>query len=242
MLGWQDVRQTYRRSPIGPFWVTITTGVQIVTMGFVFGLLFKIPYHDYLPYLAIGILVWNFMSAAILDSSTVFVNLSELVKQIKLPVYVYVIRLLWRAFVIFLHNIVLIPIMFLVLQVQFTWLMFMALVGIFLVVINLAWIIVALGIVATRYRDFAQLTASLLTVLFYVTPVMWKKEGLALSRGAFLVEYNPFSIYLSLIREPLLGAEPPIQNWIGSVLLAIVGWAIAGIILKRYAHRVVYWL
>lgn len=242
MLGWQDVRQSYRRSPIGPFWVTITTGILITTMGFVFGLLFKIPYRDYLPYLALGILVWNFISAVISEASQVFIGAADLVKQIKLPIYVYVTRLIWRSFVIFLHNIVLIPILFLILQVPISWTMTLSLLGLILVLINMAWIVVALGIVATRYRDFSQLTASFLTVFFYLTPVMWKRESLDASVVEILVKYNPFSVFLSLIRDPLLGEVPMLRTWITAALMALIGWGLATLISWRYSKRVVFWL
>lgn len=242
MLGWQDVRQTYRRSPIGPFWVTITTGILITTIGFVFGILFKIPYKDYLPYLALGILIWNFVSAVIAEASTMFVNAAELVKQIKLPIYVHVIRLMWRSFVVFLHNIVIIPVLFLILQVPISWTVILSLFGLVIVLANLSWIVVALGIVATRYRDFNQLTTSFLAVFFYVTPIMWKKEGLDFSMASVLVEFNPFSVFLALIREPFLGQVPTLQAWLSGLAYAVVGWLIAAFIARRYSHRVVYWL
>lgn len=242
MLGWQDVRQTYRRSPIGPFWVTITTGVLITTMGFVFGLLFKIPYQDYLPYLAIGILTWNLMSSIISDASNLFLGSADLVRQIKLPVYVYVLRLVWRAFIIFLHNIVILPILFLALQVPVSWAILLSLPGFLLVVANLTWVVVALGIVATRYRDFNQLTVSFLNVLFYLTPVMWKKDGIESPAVNFILYYNPFSMYLSLIRDPLLGGVPTFRTWAFAGATALVGWGFALLIARRYASRVVYWL
>ena len=41
MLGWQDIKQRYRRSAFGPFWLTISMGVMIGTIGIVFGNIFK---------------------------------------------------------------------------------------------------------------------------------------------------------------------------------------------------------
>ena len=32
-LGWQDIKQRYRRSVLGPFWITIATGTTAVAMG-----------------------------------------------------------------------------------------------------------------------------------------------------------------------------------------------------------------
>ena len=242
MLGWQDVRQTYRRSPIGPFWVTITTGILISTMGFVFGILFKIPIKEYLPYLTLGILTWNFTSGVIGEASNIFVSAADLVKQIKLPTYVYVVRLIWKSFIVFLHNIALVPIMFILFGISVSWTMFLSIIGLALVLLNLGWIVVSLGIVATRYRDFSQLTTSLLTVFFYMTPIMWKKDGLDATIGENLVRYNPFSIFISLFREPLLGIVPDLRTWMSAIIMALVGWGLAFLISRKYSNRVVYWL
>ncbi|WZB62546.1 hypothetical protein WJ970_03120 [Achromobacter xylosoxidans] len=58
-LGWQDVRQRYRRSMLGPFWLTISMGVMIGTIGLVFGQIFKAPTEEYLPFLAVGLILWG---------------------------------------------------------------------------------------------------------------------------------------------------------------------------------------
>src|SRR5476651_1306074 len=51
MLGWQDIKQRYKRSKVGPFWLTISMGVMIATIGLVFGNLFSSPMADFLPFL-----------------------------------------------------------------------------------------------------------------------------------------------------------------------------------------------
>jgi lipopolysaccharide transport system permease protein len=62
LLSWQDVRQRYRRSIIGPFWITISNAVLIGTIGFVFGKVFGSG-ADLVRSLAVGITVWTFMSS-----------------------------------------------------------------------------------------------------------------------------------------------------------------------------------
>jgi lipopolysaccharide transport system permease protein len=74
MLGWQDLKQSYRRSPIGPFWLTVNSGILIATMGVVFGVLFDMELRDYLPYLAVGLVTWNFLSTALNEACNVFVH------------------------------------------------------------------------------------------------------------------------------------------------------------------------
>ncbi|HHW4682602.1 MAG TPA: hypothetical protein ACQGQI_05340 [Xylella sp.] len=57
MLGWQDVRQRYRRSVLGPFWLTISIAVMIATMGLVFGQILNVPLAEFLPFLTAGIII-----------------------------------------------------------------------------------------------------------------------------------------------------------------------------------------
>src|SRR3546814_9209460 len=59
MLGWQDVRQRYRRSALGPFWLTISMGVMIATIGVVFGSIFKTPMVEFFPFLSLGLILWR---------------------------------------------------------------------------------------------------------------------------------------------------------------------------------------
>ena len=58
MLGWQDIRQRYRRSKLGPFWLTISMGVMIGMIGIVFGQVLNTPMKEYLPFLATGIILF----------------------------------------------------------------------------------------------------------------------------------------------------------------------------------------
>lgn len=241
-LGWQDVKQSYRRSPIGPFWLTVNMAVLISTMGLVFGLLFKMDFKEYLPYLAIGLIVWNFVSTVITEASLVFVNSEALIKQINLKTYVFVVRLLWKNFAIFLHNLVLVPVILIVLGIGFTWSILLAFVGLFLVLVNLGWIVVALGILATRYRDFNQLTVSFLSVVFYLTPVVWHRDILDVPWAELFVTLNPFTALLEIVREPFIGEMPGINSWLVAIGLAVVGWSIAALLFRRYSHRIAYWV
>lgn len=61
MLGWQDVKQRYKRSKVGPFWLTISMGVMIATIGLVFGNIFSSPMPDFLPFLTLGLILWGFI-------------------------------------------------------------------------------------------------------------------------------------------------------------------------------------
>src|SRR3712207_563712 len=66
-LGWQDIRQRYRRSMLGPFWLTISMGILIGVVGVLYAALFRQDISVYLPYLAAGLMTWGLISTILLD-------------------------------------------------------------------------------------------------------------------------------------------------------------------------------
>ncbi len=56
-LAWLDIKLRYRGSLLGPFWLTLSTGVMVGSMGVIYAGLFKINLHDYLPFLALSLVL-----------------------------------------------------------------------------------------------------------------------------------------------------------------------------------------
>jgi ABC-2 type transporter len=74
LMGWDDIRQRYRRSVIGPFWITLSMGIFILVLGVIYSRLFHTELKSYLPYLTAGFIVWGFMSAAASESCIAFID------------------------------------------------------------------------------------------------------------------------------------------------------------------------
>ncbi len=55
-LGWNDILQRYRRSMLGPFWLTASMAIMVISLGVLYAELFNTPIHDFLPYLCVGCL------------------------------------------------------------------------------------------------------------------------------------------------------------------------------------------
>lgn len=113
ILGWQDIRQRYRRSSLGPFWLTISMGVLIGTLSLVFGTLFNSPLTEFLPFLMVGLILWMFISTTLNEGCMGFIASEAMIKQISLPLYTHILRVLWRNLAIFAHNLVILPIVLL---------------------------------------------------------------------------------------------------------------------------------
>ena len=83
-LGWNDILQRYRRSLLGPLWLTISMAVLIGALGLLYAKLFKVDAAEYIPFLAIGFVLWQLISGILLDGCNVFVQSEGIIKQIKL--------------------------------------------------------------------------------------------------------------------------------------------------------------
>ncbi|MFC9550778.1 ABC transporter permease [Rhodococcus sp. NPDC056960] len=248
-LGWQDIKQRYRRSVIGPFWITIATGVQAAAMGILYSALLDIPLDEFLPYVTVGLIVWNLISASILEGSEVFIANEGLIKQLPSALSVHVYRLVWRQLLLFAHNLVIYVIMLFVFGVwrHLTWMSLAAIPAIGLIVVNAAWVSIMFGIFSTRYRDIAPILGSMTLLLFVLTPIMWTTQSLEAQGGqaaerAKLAELNPLFHYLDIVRAPMIGQDQQAYHWYIVLAITAVGWTAAILALRKYRARVPYWV
>lgn len=242
MLGWQDVLQRYRRSALGPFWLTISMGVMIGSIGFVFGQIFNAPMKEFLPFLAVGLILWSFISTVITDGCTGFISAEQIIKQVPMPLFVHILRIIWRNMLILFHNMIIFPITLLIFGRSLEFSSVVAIFGLLLLVINLAWVSLTLGVLCARYRDLPQMISSALQVLFYLTPIIWMPSLLPDRAGMYLLDLNPIYHLLAIVREPLLGGTPTALNWQISIGMAVIGWSVTIAFYGRYKRRIAYWL
>lgn len=235
-----DIRQRYRRSSLGPFWITISTGVMIACIGIIFGGLFKSPMSEFLPFLTAGLILWSFISSAFIEATTVFVAAEPIIKQLPIPLFSHVIRMVARNFYIFLHNIVIFPIVCLVVQRAWGWNDLIAIPGMIVLIVNVLWMSLLLGILCTRFRDMAQIIQSCLQIVFYVTPIIWMPSLLPARTSSMILEPNPFYHLMEIVRAPLMNQVPSALNWEVSIGVAIVGWVITLMLFNRYKYRIAY--
>ena len=84
-LAWNDIAMRYRRSTLGPLWMTLSTGILVVSLGLLYSRIFQTDIATYLPYLALGFIVWGFLSTTINESCQAFSESERIIKQIKIP-------------------------------------------------------------------------------------------------------------------------------------------------------------
>lgn len=268
-LGWQDIKQRYRRSVIGPLWITISMGVISLGLGLLYSQLLGNPLATFLPYVTAGFIVWGFINGCLVDGMDTFISNEGLLKHLPAPLTVYVLRTVWRQALMFAHNLVVYVV---VLIVFFTdldhpyaavgdgvcannpsstchpglgWWALLAIPGFVLLALSGGWVTVLLGIISTRYRDIPQVISALIQLVFYLTPIVWAPETLGTKHASLVtlvVNINPLYHYIQVVRAPLIGQAIAWYSWaiVGSI--TVVGWALAFVALRNYRARVSYWV
>ena len=241
-LGWQDIKQRYRRSVLGPLWISISMGVIATAMGILYGALFGEPVHTFLPYVATGLLIWNFINGCILEGSEVFIANEGLIRFLPAPISLHVYRLLWRQTLFFLHNLVIWLVLVIIFPQPLSATVLLAVPAFLLLLINGGWLALLCGIIATRFRDIPPIIASLTQLLFFMTPIVWSYERLKSNPLAAYVELNPVMHFVEIVRQPLLGQPIVWRHWAVAGAITVVGCAVALVCLRNYRSRVAYWV
>jgi lipopolysaccharide transport system permease protein len=229
-LGWLDIRLRYRGSMLGPFWLTISTGVMVCALGFLYSALFHMSLRDYLPFLA----------TLVGESCSAFTESETVIRTIRMPFFVFAIRILVRNVLVLLHNICVIVVVFAALRIWPGATAFLAIPALPLWMIDALALSLLLGGICARFRDILPIVNSIMQIAFFISPVIWKPEQLG--NHAVWLPFNPFYDMLEILRSPLLGVAASPLVWTGalvySTMLCVLAWAF----FVRARGRIAFWI
>jgi ABC-type polysaccharide/polyol phosphate export permease len=239
-MGWYDVRQHYRRSVLGPFWLTLSMAIMVGALGFLYGGLFGHPIQEYLPYLALGLIFWAFMASFMTEGCTVFTAAAPFIHQVNAPLSIYPLRLLWKNLIILAHNALVFVAVALIFGIWPGATGLLVLPAIIVASIAGVSISILLGLLTSRFRDIPPIVTSLVQILFFASPILWKPDQVP-ARAVF-VDSNPYFHLFNILREPLLGELPAISSWIFSLGLTFAVLALAALSFVFFRSRIAYWV
>lgn len=241
-LGWIDVRRRYKRTTIGPFWNSITLAVYVLSVGTVGAAIWHQNIYDYLPFLVSGMIVWTLVSTIIVESCNVFIAGQSLFRNIRFEYSILAYALVWRNFLVLLHNFVIYFLVALVLKPSlFSATALLAIPGLALVLLNGVWLSLLFGIVCLRFRDVPPVISSALQIAMLITPLFWPAETLTGAKRLVFVEINPLYHVLDVVRAPLIGHVPEATSYGVVIAMTIAGWSLAYVVFKRFRKRIAYW-
>ncbi|MFD2114010.1 ABC transporter permease [Thiorhodococcus fuscus] len=239
-LAFQDIRRRYRRSKLGPFWITLSMGIMVMALGLLYGQIFRQDLHEYLPFLAAGFVIWGLVSTMIIDGCEAFIVSDGMIRQLNAPISIYAYKCIWSNLIIFAHNIWIFFGVALWYGIDLNWNLLWIPVALLVLVANGLWMSLFLGLLSARFRDVPLIIGSVVQVFFFITPVIWHPA--MLPDRALLLDLNPFYHMVEIVRAPMLGQPPDLEHWLAVLLLGLVGWAITLFFYSAYRWRIAYWV
>ena len=236
-----DIKRRYSESILGPVWIAGGLATMSVALGLLYARVFGIHREAILPWITGGFLVWYLISSSINGATAIFHANRTAILHSSGPMSPHIYRLVSRELLIFAHNIgvflVVAAIYGLLTSIQIWWLP----PALTLVLINVTWMALIVACLSTLYADIPPIVNYGTMLGMFMTPLFWIPGGGG--RGANLentaiLDFNPFYYLVTVVREPLLGRTPEFNIWIGCVVLAIGGWAVALAVFQMTRHKI----
>lgn len=240
-----DLVSKYRRSKLGMLWVVLSPLLLTFIMSFVLGTVFNMPIVEYVPYILIGMVMWDLIISSVLTGGGTFMAAYPYIRQFNHPVTIYTLK----STVVFMIN-------FLISTVGvIIWVLFYApeniIIGIISMPLNtillffLTWSITTISAyMNTKYRDFPQMMTLIMQAIWYISPVFFQEEMFTsnpMLYNFFLI--NPITHLLYLMRKPFLyGCFPDLTDYLFALGSILFFAAIALLLNKKYSKKVIFYL
>ena len=239
-LAWEQTVARFRRTILGPFWLTANLLATAFALSVVFGGLLGQNYRTNFALIISGILAWSIIGAVLLDAAGAFISSGGLMQTMRLPLTFHILLMMTRNFINFMAQLIALWIVLAVMRLGSlpTWhLLF----GLPIVLIDGALLSLIVAIPSTRFRDINQTVGFAVQILFFLTPVFWVPAQMH-GKRRIIFDLNPFAHLLELVRQPLLGKAPDLIHWEWGLGMMVVLSVVAVTLLALYRKRVVFWL
>ncbi len=239
---WLRTLARFSRTTLGSFWMGLSNLLSVGVLGVVYGTVLNVqdPIR-YIIYLGLGITIWGLISMTSVAGSTLFMQRRDQLVNNALPSIFYCLeewafqlQTFAQAFVVILVAFAFLDPALLLNAVRFIW----------LPMLNLSlfafWILVLMALLGARFKDFAQLMPIILQLLFLVSPILYKREGLG--RLGLLADFNPFYQALAPLRNALIDGRLQLGSEVKSLVINGLGVMLAVWALRRLRYRLPLWI
>ena len=240
LLAWNDLKQRFRRSWIGVGWVMLAFIMFLGAKLVIFSFLTKADFNLFVIHLTVGFAAWRFIIGAVIEGSNTFISSENWIKGERLPLSVHSYRAVYRNFLLATGT--LLPVFAIIAYFGQSslaaWVSFPLTIIVFM--LNGFWISIFVGAICARLRDISHLTTTVMQIMFFLTPIIWRVEDVG--RAKDWVKYNPFVYYLDIIRVPVLTGTYPVESWMIVGILTTVGFTLAISSFAWSRQKIIFWL
>ena len=235
-----DLRARYRRSVLGPLWLTLGTGVGTLGLGLVWSELFRMDRHTFVPALTAGLILWQFLNGCIIEATTAYWRQSAIIRNVNVPLSMHPIQMVIKHLVNLVHYLPVFLIVAIWFGIPFNRHTLLVVPCLLLIVGNLLWATMLLSMLGARFRDLEYLLSAAMPILMFLSPVFYRPQYLPFS--GHLMWFNPFSHLIEIARYPLLGDAPPTFVVMTNLLFCVAGWTLTLLVFNAKHNRIAYWV
>jgi ABC-2 type transport system permease protein/lipopolysaccharide transport system permease protein len=216
--------------------------LKVGMLSLVYSMVLDKDIKEYMMFLALGVLTWNFISAIIVSSGMVFRKSATFLQQMDLPHSVFVFQNVYREIIsLLMYQLFAIPLVIIIKGWGvISWIWLWALLGYSIIILIGFFASMWIGWLSVRFRDINSLLPSVIMVVFLVTPVLWPPP--VEFADSLYFQLNPFYHLLEMIRSPILSAQVPYTSISISLALLVVNVLICLIFYRKVKNNLVLWL
>ena len=230
----------YKQTILGPIWYIIYPIINTLISTLVFGTIAKIP-SDGVPYFLFymcGHTAWNYFSSCLVSTSSTFTNNAHVFGKVYFPRLASPISTVLTELINFgiqLLIMVAFLIYYIFMGADVTPNLYILLLPV--LVIQMAALGLGFGIIisslTTKYRDLTVVVSFGVTLLMYVTPIIYSTASIP-EKLKPIIMLNPMSSVVEIMRYSFLGTgEFPLGYWSLSLLATVVILSMGVIIFNR---------
>lgn len=236
-FAWRETRARYKGSVLGFAWNFLNPLLQLLVYYVLFGVLLRIPVVDargetpaygYAVFLFTGLLPWTFFAGSVQAGAASVISNANLVKKVRLPLVILPAASVLSSLLQFLLSLIVLAAVIVIARVpphaSLVWVPVLILVQL---VLNLGFAYL-LASLAVFFRDTLHILGIVLTLWYFLTPVIFPIESLSGRANAyFLLHLNPMTAIITGYQRAILDGIGPRLEWllyslaVGVVLLAL---------------------
>lgn len=231
----EDLQDVYRRTWLGPVWMLLSYLLFVLSIVLIAG---HGAMPNYLAFVAIGLLVFNYIAEVLGESTTLFRKEQNYIKGTTLPIFSYVARSTFRTLLREAFPLVCAIVLVIYSGILPTFAWGYALLGVLLLVVTAPAVTTVFAIIGMIVPDMTFIMANAIRLGLFLSPVFWDHGGDPFRRFFFV--WNPLTHYITIVRSPILTGDPAFTSWLVAIGLSVCFWILAIFLLGTYRNRIVF--
>jgi len=239
-FAWTETRARYRRSVLGPLWITLGTLIGSLGLAFVWATILNSNVDEFIPYITIGIVLWQVVSGAITEAAGNFYRNITTFQERPMSPYFFSYQLTFKGLVSLAHSLPFIILILVAMGTDLRGTELWAIPGILILFGHIFWITHLIAFLGARYRDLDPMLSNLMPIIFFLTPILYDAERLGDFR--FLADFNPFTYLIDVVRGPLIGVAPDFRVYGTLLAVLLIGIWLSVFFNHKIGRKLLHWM